>query len=187
MEFNFRFSPRKSQSQQKLAKKVTHFTIQFHSKNLIYFTNYTLLNIVKIMLRQCSKNLTHFTNFPANMFLVGVRKNICTAPFLDAQELHSRSTWKQMTAYSWFPQENVCSRNAVSFLSGGGLKASRYLCLVKYFKIFHFNWNFWKVNYFLIFWYLQSIALKCWKFPDNLIFKSNIVAKLLIRSHFLSI
>ena len=65
---NFRFSSKKSQSQQKLAKKVTHFTIQFHSKNL--------------------------TNIPANMYLLGVRKNICTAPFLDAQELYSWSILK---------------------------------------------------------------------------------------------
>ena len=36
---NFRFSGRKSQSQQKLAEKVTCFTIQFHSKNLTCFTN----------------------------------------------------------------------------------------------------------------------------------------------------
>ena len=33
--FNFRFSSRKSQSQQKLAKNITRFTIKFRSKNLI--------------------------------------------------------------------------------------------------------------------------------------------------------
>ena len=38
--FNFRFSSRTSQNQQKLAKKITHFTIQFHSKNLIDFMNF---------------------------------------------------------------------------------------------------------------------------------------------------
>ena len=37
--FNFTFSNRKSQSQQKLAKRITHFTIQFCSKNLPHFTN----------------------------------------------------------------------------------------------------------------------------------------------------
>ena len=40
--FNFKFSSRKSQNQQKLAKKITHFTIQFHSKNLISFMNLNL-------------------------------------------------------------------------------------------------------------------------------------------------
>ena len=70
--FYFRFFSKKSQSQQKLAKKITHFTIQFRPKNL--------------------------RNVSANMFLFGVRKNICTAPFLDAQELHS---WRILKA-------NVC-------------------------------------------------------------------------------
>ena len=31
-------------------------------------------------------------NFPASMFLVGVRKHICSALFLDVQKLNSRST-----------------------------------------------------------------------------------------------
>ena len=39
------FSSRKPQSQQKLAKKGTHFTIQFHSKNLTQFKNLNLLDI----------------------------------------------------------------------------------------------------------------------------------------------
>ena len=41
-----------------------------------------------------AKKLSQFTNFPANMFLFGVRKIICAAPFLDAQELLSWSTLK---------------------------------------------------------------------------------------------
>ena len=28
------------------------------------------------------------------MFLVGDRKNVCTAPFRDTEELHSQSAWK---------------------------------------------------------------------------------------------
>ena len=50
--FNFRFFSRKSQSQQKLSKKVTYFTIQFHSKNLIRFTNLNSLDIENNMLSQ---------------------------------------------------------------------------------------------------------------------------------------
>ena len=92
--FNFRFSDRKSQSQQKLAKKVTYFTIQFHSKNLTRFTNLNSLNIENNMLSQHRQKTSDSRNFPANMFLFGVRKNICTAPFLDAQELDSWSTLK---------------------------------------------------------------------------------------------
>ena len=65
--FNFRFSRRKSQSQQKLLIKITYVAVQV-----------------------CSKHLTHFMiNFSRNMFLFGVGKSICTAPFLDTQELHS--------------------------------------------------------------------------------------------------
>ena len=39
---NFRFSSRKSQSQQKLAKKITHFTMQFRSTILQTSTHLTL-------------------------------------------------------------------------------------------------------------------------------------------------
>ena len=51
--FNVRFSNRKSQSHQKLLKKITHFTIQFRSKNfLTHFTNLSSLDIVNNMLPQ---------------------------------------------------------------------------------------------------------------------------------------
>ena len=40
------------------------------------------------MLPQQAKSFLILT-FPPGMFLFGVRKNIRTAPFLDAQELHS--------------------------------------------------------------------------------------------------
>ena len=73
-------------------RSVTHFTIPFRLKNLTYLTNLNLLNIIKNIFPQHSQNPTHFTNFLANMFLVGVSKNIRTASFLDAQQLHSRST-----------------------------------------------------------------------------------------------
>ena len=87
--FSFRFSTRKSESQQKLAKKITHFTLQFCSKNLTHFTNLNSLDT--ICSRNTARNLSDFTNFPANMFLFvfGVRKNICSASFLDTQEPHS--------------------------------------------------------------------------------------------------
>ena len=48
--FHFRFSTRKYQSQQKLAKKITHFTIQFRSKNLTHFTNLNSFEIENNML-----------------------------------------------------------------------------------------------------------------------------------------
>ena len=69
--FNSRFSSRKSQTQEKLSKKITHFTIQFRSKNLTLFTNLKSLNIETNM-------LLLLTNFSANIFLFGVRKNALT-------------------------------------------------------------------------------------------------------------
>ena len=71
-------------------KKITHFTIQFRSKSHSFYKPC----LAQICSRNQAKNLTHFTNFQANMFLVGVIKSICTTPFQEAQELHSRRTWK---------------------------------------------------------------------------------------------
>ena len=89
LSFNFRLSIKKSQRQQKLVKKIIHLTISFQSKSITYFTNLSSLNFVKNILTQHNRKLTHFTNFPTNF-----PANICTAPFLDAQELHSRNTRK---------------------------------------------------------------------------------------------
>ena len=52
---SFRFFRRKFQSQQKLAKYITHFTIQFCSKNLAHFSNLNSLKIVKNILPQHSQ------------------------------------------------------------------------------------------------------------------------------------
>ena len=52
LSINFRFSGRKSQSQQEKAKKITNFTIQFRSKNpTLFVTNLNSLNIIKIYSR----------------------------------------------------------------------------------------------------------------------------------------
>ena len=75
--FNFRFCSRKSQSQQNLILRAS-----------------TQLTLKIICFRNKTKNVSDFTNFLENIFLFGARKNICTAPFLDAQELHSWSTLK---------------------------------------------------------------------------------------------
>ena len=42
-------------TKKKLAKKITHIAIQFCSKNVTYFTNLNLLNIIKNILQQHSK------------------------------------------------------------------------------------------------------------------------------------
>ena len=61
--FDFRFSRRKSQSQQKLLIKITYFAIQVCSKHLTHFTNLNSLDIENNMLpkhRQKSFSLYKF-------------------------------------------------------------------------------------------------------------------------------
>ena len=73
---NFRFFGRKSWSQQKLAKRSLILQYSFAQKASLILQYLNSLNIIKNILPQYSQIITHFTNFPANMFLVGVRKNI---------------------------------------------------------------------------------------------------------------
>ena len=47
LSINFKFFARNFQNQQKLAKKIAHFTIQFRSKNRNHFLNLNSLNIIK--------------------------------------------------------------------------------------------------------------------------------------------
>ena len=78
--------------------------MQFRSRTLTYVIDHNAPNIGKIILPQHSQKSYYFTNFPKNMFLVGAIKKICTAPFLDALELNSRSTWDVCTSlyiYIW--------------------------------------------------------------------------------------
>ena len=148
--FYFKFSSRKSQNQQKLAKKITHFTIKFRSKNLTHFRNLNSFDIENNMLPKHSQK--PFSGFLANMFLFGVTKNICSAPFLDTQKLNS---WRTLKA-------NVCLflyiyvRKFYLVRMGGGrlnnfLNAACCLGFIKCLVNFHFNWNFWKLNYFSAF------------------------------------
>ena len=46
------------------------------------------LSLKIICSRNTARSISGFTNFSVNIFLFGVRKDICTAAF-DAQELHS--------------------------------------------------------------------------------------------------
>ena len=59
----------------------------------------------------CSRNeakiFSDIKNFPADMFLFGVRKNICTAPFLGTQELHSWSTLKANVCIFMYPSKHL--------------------------------------------------------------------------------
>ena len=138
---------------------ITHFTIQFRSKNLTHFTNLNSFENGNNMLSQ-------FTNFPANMFLFDVRKIICIAPFPDAQELLSWSTLKaNICIFLHISLRKFLFQRLSKILSGGMggwwrlnnfLKAARCLGLVKCFTIFDFKLNFSKFNYFLVFQYFYQ-------------------------------
>ena len=192
--FNFRFSSKKSQSQQKLAKKRSHILL-FWSKNFTHFTNLKSLGIENDMPPQHSQKPFWLYKFSANIFLSGIRKIFVLYHFLTPKNCILEALWKQMSAYFLIsPKENVCSRDVVRFYlvrSEMGrrrlknfLDVARCLDLAKCFKAFHFNWYFWKFSCFFRILILLSVVLKCRNFQDNLDFKRKIAAKLLIRSLF---
>ena len=121
----FLFSSRKLQSQQKIAKKATHSTIQFRWNNLTHFKNLKSLDIENNMLSQRSQK-------PFTL-------KICTASFLDAQELHSWSTLKanvciflyiSVTKFLFQRRSKILSGLARQddFLKGSSLFEPRKMC-----------------------------------------------------------
>ena len=140
----------------------------FYNKVLLKKTSLILRTSTHLTLkiigsRNIAKNLSDFTNFPANMFLFSFRKKVCTAPFLDAQEMHSWITLKANGCSVYLGKKNFIPKKKYDFtwwVRRGWLcgrlnnffKAACCLGLVKCFTIFHFNWNFWKFNYFSAFW-----------------------------------
>ena len=127
LSFNFRFSSKKFQRQQKLAKKITHFTIQFLS-NLTYFTNLNSLNILKKH-TAVTQPKTYSLYKISHKLVFQTPKN-----YIFRKKMFVPETQKLL------PDEK-----------GGGannfLEATRCFGLVKYFKTFHFNRNFWKFKY----------------------------------------
>ena len=161
--FNFRFSSIKSQSQQKLAKKITYLKLQVRSKKTwLILQTLTHLTLKNTCSRDTAKKPFSFYKFPTK-HLVGVIKNIDTAPFLDASELPSRSTLKANVCiflYIYlrkflFQRRSKLLAGFVFYLLHNFLKATRFLGLAKCFTIFHFNWDFSKFNYLSAFWYFH--------------------------------
>ena len=66
----------------------------FAQKTSLILRISTLLKLKITCSQNTAKKPSQFTNFPASMFLFGVRKSICTAPFPDAQELLYWTTLK---------------------------------------------------------------------------------------------
>ena len=71
---DFRFSSRKSQSQQKLAKKITDFSIRFNSKHLTYFINLNSLDIEHNMLPKHNKKPFSLCKFSSKHVSVWCQK-----------------------------------------------------------------------------------------------------------------
>ena len=148
------------------------------------------------MFPDTAKNLSDFTNFLANMFLCGVRKNICTASFLDTQELHSWSTLKaNVCIFLYISLKKLCFRDVVrSYLVVGEMggywinfwRRFAVSALQNILQCFILIEIFENSTIFSIS-ILLFIALKRWNFPGDLDFKGTIAATFLIRSHFLSI
>ena len=103
------------------------------------------------------------------MFVVGVRKNICTAPFLKAQELF--------------------------YLVGGGGRGGGLKIPFRQSDVwnsqnvlkFFISIEILEIQLFFSIVILPSIALKHWNFPDKLNFKGKTMAEFLLKSHFFSI
>ena len=78
----FRLSSRKSQSQQKLAKKITHFTIQFRTKNFTHFTNLNSLDVENDVLPHQSKTFLTLQVFQQTYFSLVSEKTFRLYHFL---------------------------------------------------------------------------------------------------------
>ena len=95
--FYSKFSSKESRSQERLAKKITHFTIQFRSKTSLLLRASTHFTLNIKCSRNTAKNLSHFTNFPANMFLFDARCH-----------LHCTISWRPSTTAFLMHFESKC-------------------------------------------------------------------------------
>ena len=70
-------------------QKTSHILqYNFAQKTSLILQTSAHLSLKIICSRNTARSISGFTNFSVNIFLFGVRKDICTAAF-DAQELHS--------------------------------------------------------------------------------------------------
>ena len=81
--FRSRFSSRKSQSQQKLVKKITHFTIQFCSKHLTHIMELNTLDTENnIIPKPCQKIFSLSSLFKQTCFCLVSEKTFALHHFL---------------------------------------------------------------------------------------------------------
>ena len=88
----------------------------FAQKTSLILRISALLKLKIICSQNTAKKLSQFTNFPADMFLFGVRKNICTASFPDAQELLSWNTVKaNVCIFLYISLRKFCFKDLARF------------------------------------------------------------------------
>ena len=92
---NSRVSSRKSQSQKKLAKKITHFTIQFRSKNLTILWASTHLTLKITCYVHQEYSLTNLPNFQQTCFCLVSEKILAQHHFLTPKNRILEVLWKK--------------------------------------------------------------------------------------------
>ena len=98
--FDFRFSRRKSQSQQKLLIKITYFAIQVRSKNLTHFTNFNSLDIENNKPpKHCQKSFSLYKFFRKHVSVWCLKKTFARHHFLTPKNCILEGLWKQMLVY----------------------------------------------------------------------------------------
>ena len=97
---NFRFSSRKSQSPQKLAKKITYFTTQCHPKNLTLFYEPQLtLHWKQYAPATLPKTFLGLEIFLQTFFCLVSEKTFALHDFLTPKNRILEALWKQMSVY----------------------------------------------------------------------------------------
>ena len=115
--FNFRFSSWQSQSQQNLAKKITHFTIQFYSKHLTHFANPNSLYIENNTLPQHGQKPFWLYKFSSKHVSVWCQKKhlYCTISWLPTNAFLKQFESKCLYLFVYLRRKKFCSRDAVRF------------------------------------------------------------------------
>ena len=99
--FDFSFSGRKSQSQQKLSIKITYFAIQFRLKNLTHFMNLNSLEIENNMFPQHSQNhfWLYYKFFSKHVSVWCRKKTFALHHFLTPKNCILEAPRKQISVY----------------------------------------------------------------------------------------
>ena len=108
--FNFTFSSRKSQSQQKTSEKRLQYSFAQKTSPILQTSTHSVLK------NTCSRNTAKNLSFSLYTFLckhlVGVRKTIALHHFQTPKNCILEALWKQMSVYL---KENFCFRDVVRF------------------------------------------------------------------------